>query len=213
MLPIESYFRKERKRLEFYTGLDVVFRSSFIFLLVYQVGLFLKPIAVGFTKTNEISHLVPSIFLSLAGLFIAFYLFKLFFRSKKIKLSDVGRAIEAQSEFFEERLEHKTEIQIVGSFLESTVDEYSKEFQEAHIKKWDERLADFAMTLIPSRRIFFEAILVAVLIGSTAYFQKTIALGIPTRVMAWSPTNFELLLPYQGAEWQYRSGALAGIRG
>lgn len=204
--------RRQKRRLDFYVGLESLLCALFIYFLAAQFLGWLQLAGYYFSFLPRWSE--EFLWFAKCGVLMASLAFFLrsFIRCRPFALKDLAGQLERQSEFFKVNPKYRSELASAASFLDHQ-GAGSEELRELHIREWSSRLEEFRLELRP--RFFLGLVLGVVLVLSVLQASLFDELGplMPDRHQAWTLTAFEEKIPVEGSEWQQKSGSLATVEG
>lgn len=185
----------------------IVFSAAFVFFELLAQFSF----AVKYLETLSSTLSAYSLWLGLC-FFISYFAWR-WKKNSSLALSDAARSVEEQSSAFRNDLSQKAELRSAASFLDSFDPSSSLELQKAHISRVEKSLRNYAIEILPKAPFWvLMAIGLASLITSLE-LERSIQKTLPSRVVAWSPGTFEYKMPFEGSEWQPKSGSLSAVAG
>ncbi|MBN8554564.1 MAG: hypothetical protein J0L93_03890 [Deltaproteobacteria bacterium] len=206
-----SFLKRELWRFRFYKSLESLAFAVLIFFAVTQFGFFSKLFFQAFIDFNPFFILFRNTCVVVGmGLSLTFLYFKIS-SILKIKISDVASEIEKQNIYFKEHPNRRGELRTAALMLENSLDNSSEDFQEAHLNIWNRRLPKFQRFLLPRREFYFSIALIFLTSSLSIFLHSHYVRTLPTNIQPWTPTQFEIRLPFEGAIWNTQPGALSGI--
>ena len=209
---LKQYLRRQKGRLEFYSGLRLLGWLLLAGAICYQWLENFEYLSIYIKSAYSLKLAWPSLKIVSVIFVVGFILWRArkFIHSHDFKMA--AARIEEESDYFENQKQFKTELTTAAAFIlkpEST----RAEFEIAHIDIWTKRLGAYFVEIRPrfmDLGIFVIGALSVLAVSSVAG-QRTYHL--PVRVEAWSMTSYEEKLPYPDAEWTPKTGSLNVIRG
>ncbi len=210
MLSLLRVLRRERMRLRFYICLEFLLRLGFL--------------AAVFVSIAWLAQLSNAVFKVPAGVLVASRLFyfgviifcfwrvaRRFVRQwRRITLIRAADAIEKQSRFFVSHPDWKSELKSAAAFLEKSA---TTEFENAHIA----RIARYARALStpvwPRWTLCSRLVFVGFLFAAASTAPQFDLIPVPSQIRSWTPSQFEALLPFEGATWISQKGLVSGVKG
>lgn len=211
-MKLSGYLYKQKQRAVFFRRLNGIAVSVFVFALSFQFFSLSFHFLEFFFDFNPIrnsqTHITTS--LSLAFGLTAWLMLSKSYSRRRLDLSKVAESVEDQSQFFSRFPEYRSELRSAAEFLSQNT---SKEFERAHIERWDRQLEAYRVELRPSLLLLIQlsvavfAFLISMSIGNSLYHL------LPNQVKAWNLSSYEIRLPYTTASWETKTGALSAIMG
>lgn len=202
--------RRQTNRLRFYSLLSFLISVFLIFVLNFCFALSVSTLLRAF-KFLSLTATSVFYFLAAGGSILGIFLQrKYFLEIFKIGSVDAATEIERQSSFFKENPEWKSELVSAASFLGK---KSLSDFEQAHLKRVASRFAWMKVEVFPKASLGWGFLLSAI---GTLFLSQTPSVTqvfLPERIRAWTPSSFQILLPYPEARWMEQSGVLSGVAG
>lgn len=212
---VSAFLKRERRRLQIYRAVEISGMSLIILLLFLCVGFLARQVLMGVKILWPLSFWAPFVFGLLGLISVFYYVYRRRFVVLRLSLRETAAVVEKQSPYFHSQ--ERSELCSAAAFLDEQEGrgfaEGSPEFKAMHLARWNEKISEYSVRLRPSRRLVLSWAATSAMIFSAVFLFRQDGVQLPNAITPWTPTAFEVLLPFSQAEWKSESGALSGIAG
>lgn len=209
---LERYLNKQRKVLKTFKFFELLFELSIFFCAWLQLGFLCRSFLSGIRALYGIKDQIL-VFIVLVGAGASlFWLWRQRFRVR-FSWTQVAESIERGARYFKIEKQDRSELVSAASFLETSGQGESSELRAAHMDLWAHKIGEIQKPLKPFPSLWAKALLGSWIIVSSVMLVRWSDSGLPTRLVAWTPREFDMQLPFDGASWKQESGALSGVAG
>ncbi|TVQ78012.1 MAG: hypothetical protein EA369_07830 [Bradymonadales bacterium] len=205
MSDLFRYLRRQKRLYEFYRGLFFgqlallgLALSFSVFALVQHFWAFVAVPAADYSRP---------VLVVLTALWALWFLWVLI-RKYQGSFESVARVIEAQAVYFRFHPEAKTELQSAAYFLNK---KQASDFERAHLDRWTGKVGQLPAFIWPSRNLAICFVLACSFIGVSWVAVNGLEYRAARAQLVWLPSDYEIKIPREAAEWESRSGTLAGV--